>query len=245
MKCAQHAAHCHPKFEKWDYSDIPGDGHERLKDQPTLHRLISAAVSQWMTSDPAELPIVPGREKLCTSAVEYNPKVSKGKTPVSVRFIIKIQHIYVIHIWLLRDTKCFFVFLFFLNVVIEKMVYVMNHLQKGEQWQRRLLAWRLGPTYISEVGHHLITPPTPTYGRGEGSLPNSFGGEFILFIKTHFYRRALTSHFIYISYAVLWSSDMGSHGIFRHSTRHSCPISNCWTRSNLAQCPTLITIPWN
>ena len=124
---------------------------------------------------------------------------------------------------------CFFVFL---NVVIEKVVYVTNPLQKGEQWQRRLLAWRLGPTYISEVGHHLITPPTPTYGRGEGSLPNSFVGEFILFIKTHFYRRALTSHFIYISHAVLWFSDMGSHGIFWRSTRHSCPISNCWTRSN-------------
>ena len=30
---------------------------------------------------------------------------------------------------------------------------------------------------------------------GEGSLPNSFGWEFILFIKTHIYRRAITSHF--------------------------------------------------
>ena len=30
---------------------------------------------------------------------------------------------------------------------------------------------------------------------GEGSLPNSFGCEFILFIKTHFYRGVLTSHF--------------------------------------------------
>ena len=29
----------------------------------------------------------------------------------------------------------------------------------------------------------------------EGSLPNSFGCEFILFIKTHFYGGALTSHF--------------------------------------------------
>ena len=30
----------------------------------------------------------------------------------------------------------------------------------------------------------------------EGSLPNSFGCEFILFIKTHFYEGALTSHFM-------------------------------------------------
>ena len=33
-------------------------------------------------------------------------------------------------------------------------------------------------------------------GGDEGSLPNSFGGEFILFIKTHFYGGALTSHFM-------------------------------------------------
>ena len=31
---------------------------------------------------------------------------------------------------------------------------------------------------------------------GEGYLPNSFGGELILFMKTHFYRGALTSHFM-------------------------------------------------
>ena len=30
----------------------------------------------------------------------------------------------------------------------------------------------------------------------EGSLPNYFGCEFILFIKTHFYEGALTSHFM-------------------------------------------------
>ena len=33
-------------------------------------------------------------------------------------------------------------------------------------------------------------------GRGMRALPNSFGWEFILFIKTHFYGRALTSHFM-------------------------------------------------
>ena len=33
-------------------------------------------------------------------------------------------------------------------------------------------------------------------GRGEGSLPNYFGWEFILFIKTHFYKGALTLHFM-------------------------------------------------
>ena len=39
---------------------------------PNLHRLISAAIGRWVTSDPAELPFLPGRKKLCTNAVEYN-----------------------------------------------------------------------------------------------------------------------------------------------------------------------------
>ena len=33
-------------------------------------------------------------------------------------------------------------------------------------------------------------------GRGMKALPNSFGWEFILFIKTHFYGGALTSHYM-------------------------------------------------
>ena len=64
-----------------------------------LHRLISSAIGRWVTSDPAELPFLPGRKKLCTSAVEYNPQVSKGQTQVSLRFIIKIQHIDVFHVY--------------------------------------------------------------------------------------------------------------------------------------------------
>ena len=64
-----------------------------------LHRLISAAIGRWVTSDPTELPFLPGRKKLCTRAVEYNPWVSKGKTQVSLRFIIKIQHINVFHMY--------------------------------------------------------------------------------------------------------------------------------------------------
>ena len=47
-------------LEIWQYKD-------------NLHRLISAAIGRWATSDPAELPFRPGRKKLCTNAVEYNP----------------------------------------------------------------------------------------------------------------------------------------------------------------------------
>ena len=38
-----------------------------------LHRLISAAIGRWVTSDQVELPFIPWWKKLCTSAVEYNP----------------------------------------------------------------------------------------------------------------------------------------------------------------------------
>ena len=34
---------------------------------------LSAVAGRWVTSDPAELPILPGRKKSCTSAVEENP----------------------------------------------------------------------------------------------------------------------------------------------------------------------------
>ena len=70
-----------------------------LTDFSNLHRLISAAIGRRVTSDPAELPFLLGGKKLCTSAVEYNPQVSKGKTQVSLKFIIKIQHIYVFHMY--------------------------------------------------------------------------------------------------------------------------------------------------
>ena len=62
----------------------------------TLHGLISASVDRRVIADPAELPIVPGRKMVSTDAVEYNLQASKGKkTPVFVRYVIKIQQIYV------------------------------------------------------------------------------------------------------------------------------------------------------
>ena len=46
----------------------------------------------------------------------------------------------------------------------------------------------------SRWGH---SPRMRSWGSGdEGSLPNSFGWEFILFIKTHFYGGVLASHFM-------------------------------------------------
>ena len=54
--------------------------------------------------------------------------------------------------------------------------------------------WGGGGDESPRWGH---SPRMRSGGSGdEGSLPNSFGWEFILFIKTHFYGGALTSHFM-------------------------------------------------
>ena len=59
----------------------------------TLHRVIPASVDRRVMADPA---IVPGRKMLLPGAVEYNLQASKRKkTPVFVRYVIKIQQIYV------------------------------------------------------------------------------------------------------------------------------------------------------
>ena len=55
---------------RWNvtFSQVP-----RSSGMYNLHRLISAAIGRWVTSDPAELPCLPRRKKLCTSSAEYNP----------------------------------------------------------------------------------------------------------------------------------------------------------------------------
>ena len=54
--------------------------------------------------------------------------------------------------------------------------------------------WGGGGDESPRWGH---SPRMRSGGSGDkGSLPNSFGWEFILFIKTHFYGGALTSHFM-------------------------------------------------
>ena len=97
-----------------------------------LLRLISAAISQWVTSDPAELPFYTGRKTLCTSAVEYNPK---GKhTSFSQIYHQNPAHLCVPYVW------------FPWKLCPSKMASVTNRLQKDEQWQLLLLGdwclWR-------------------------------------------------------------------------------------------------------
>ena len=59
---------------------------------------VSAPISCWMTFDPAESPILHGRNMLCTYASEYNPEVSNEKSQVSLRFIIEIQQILCVYL---------------------------------------------------------------------------------------------------------------------------------------------------
>ena len=40
---------------------------------------VSAPITCWVTSDPAESPILPGQNMLGTYVSEYNPKDSKEK----------------------------------------------------------------------------------------------------------------------------------------------------------------------
>ena len=56
----------------------------------------------------------------------------------------------------------------------------------------------------------------------EGFLPNSFGWEFILFIKTHFYGGAVTSHFMeeHSSPTSIFPVFMMTSSIQKHVPRH-------------------------
>ena len=63
----------------------------------TLHRLISAIIDRMVTHDLAELPILP-RWKWCVLAL-LNIVLKFPKETFFVRFVIKIQHIYVFRIY--------------------------------------------------------------------------------------------------------------------------------------------------
>ena len=57
------------------------------------HRLsLPELVGGWPLT-PAESPILLWTNILCTSDIEYNPYISKGITPVFIRFTVEIHHI--------------------------------------------------------------------------------------------------------------------------------------------------------
>ena len=70
-----------------------------------------------MISDPAESPILPGRNMLCTNAGEYNPQASKGGTQISQRLIIEIQQIPCVDMHGYKKIQS----VFFLTLLIKKL----------------------------------------------------------------------------------------------------------------------------
>ena len=142
-----------------------------------LHRLISAAIGRWVTSDPAELPFFPGRKKLCTSAVEYNPQVSKGKNTS----FSQIYHQKPIA----KGYK--------VNFVNQKMAYVTNRLQKDERWQRHLLGdWVKicellvsTPSPVAAGGSKLYCSPKFLSSTSNITADQNFSGFFNLFMVSY------------------------------------------------------------
>ena len=55
------------------------DLHNFLIIVVNLHRLISAAIGRWVTSDPAELPVLPGRKNCALAPLNIIPKFPKEK----------------------------------------------------------------------------------------------------------------------------------------------------------------------
>ena len=83
-------------MKKPTVSLIVADGQAPFR--PICDHSTSGGFSQFVTLDLAKSPILSGWGFLCNTAMEYNPHVSKGKTTVSVRFIINIHAILSIHI---------------------------------------------------------------------------------------------------------------------------------------------------
>ena len=103
----------------------------------TLHRLISASISRWMTFDLAKLPILRGGKCCALSLLNIIPKFPKEKNKSFCQIYHKNPaYLCVPFVWLLRDTMCVF---FCFKLFQSKVVYVTNRHQKDEQWQRLIL----------------------------------------------------------------------------------------------------------
>ena len=162
-----------PNSKRWDYLDIPDCGNERfLKDRPTLHRLISAAVGRLDDTWPRRITHCPWTEKSCALAplnkIPMLPK-EKYQFPSDLSSKTSTSTFMCVMYMIIRRYQVFFE-----NFVCEKMAYVTNRLQKVERWQRLLLAWRLGPAHIAEGGHHLRNAPSLDPRSGWGLSPKFF-----------------------------------------------------------------------
>ena len=106
----------------------------------------------WLPLTLGKSPILSGRKLLCTTAMQYNPYVSEGKTTVSVRFISKIHKIlstYIFGCWQIQSDLRNFHYL--------KAPRMWGNLSKSTYLRQRHFAWRLVMPYtIINLGHHLF-----------------------------------------------------------------------------------------
>ena len=86
----------HRRHRRFLLNDIPCNKWRTLV---ISKQEVSAPISCWVTFDPAESPILPRQNMLCTYDIEYNPQVSNEKSQVSLRFIIKIQQILCVYMY--------------------------------------------------------------------------------------------------------------------------------------------------
>ena len=104
----------------------------------------------WLPLTLGKSPILSGRKVLCTTAMQYNPYVSEGKTTVSIRFISKIHKIlstYIFGCWQIQSDLRNFHYL--------KKRRMWGNLSKSTYLWQRHFAWRLVVPYtIINLGHH-------------------------------------------------------------------------------------------
>ena len=121
-----------PSMKRLIEMNLPNQVNDILSS--TLHRIISARISRWMTYGPPELPILPGGKCCALALLNIIPMFAKENTSYCQIYHQNPACLCVPHVWLLRDTKRFFE-----NFVNNKMAYVTNCHQKDERWQRLLL----------------------------------------------------------------------------------------------------------
>ena len=125
-----------------------GTGHWLQHSLPCLHQLISASISRWMTFDPAEFAIFPGRKYCALVLLNIIPKFTKEKhqflSDLSSKSNISMCSICMI-------TKEYKVF--FWNLCQSENVFVLCDESPPKRWTvAETFAWRLLSPMNESVG---------------------------------------------------------------------------------------------
>ena len=145
--------HLHSRLNIW----FQWIGQRQLQDETrnievlelgTLHRVTSAVVGRWVTSDQAQLPILPWRKSCALAQLHMIPTFAKENTSFCPIYHQNPAHLCVSYAWSLRDTK-----MFLKTLSIKKLAHLKNRLKMRTVAETLLGDWdwvRL----ISEVLHY-------------------------------------------------------------------------------------------